>query len=164
VSGVRLTGEGFYMSKALDVEEGFGGVEGSLSGYVGNRTLSLAARVAGRTLIGDYPWFESAYIGGSDTVRAYRWNRFRGDSSLYGNLELRVWSRASTPVLPIRLGLFGYVDTGRVWYEGEESDTWHSAVGAGLMGQLVGMPMMFAVSAAAGDEGTRVNFVMGYSF
>ena len=164
LSGLRLTGEGFYMPKALDVEEGFGGVGGELAGYLGNRTLSLAARVSGRTLFGEYPWFESAFIGGSDTVRAYRWNRFRGDSSLFGNLEVRLWSRASTPILPIRLGLFAYADTGRVWYEGEESDTWHSGFGGGLLGQLIGMPMIFSFSAAAGDEGTRINFVMGYAF
>jgi hypothetical protein len=164
VTGVRLTGEGFYMPKALDVEEGFGGVEGDLAAYVGNRTISLAARVGGRTLFGRYPWFESAFIGGSHSVRAYRWNRFRGDSSLYGNLELRLWSRATTPILPIRLGLVAYADSGRVWYEGEESDTWHSGFGGGLLGQLIGMPMLFSFTAAAGDEGTRINFLMGYSF
>ena len=165
VTGIRLEGEGFYVPKALDVEEQFGGVEGSLSTYLGNRTISLAARVGGRTMFGPYPWFEAAHIGGSHSVRSYYHRRFAGDSSLYGNVELRLWlGKRHTAILPIRFGVFGFADAGRVWLEGEDSDTWHPGYGGGLMAKLIGMPMMFSVSAATGDEGTRIYFLMGQSF
>jgi hypothetical protein len=42
---VHLIGEAFCMPQVWDVEEGFGGVKSSLAGYVGNRRISLAARV-----------------------------------------------------------------------------------------------------------------------
>jgi hypothetical protein len=64
VSGVRLLAEGFFVPKGWDVTENFGGVEGSLSGYLGNQRLALATRVGGRALWGAYPWFESAKISG----------------------------------------------------------------------------------------------------
>lgn len=165
VTGVRLEGEGFYMPKALDVEEAFGGVGGSLSGFVGNRTVSFAARVGGRTMSGRYPWFESADVGGSHTVRGLRTNRYRGDSSLYANAEVRAWlGKRHRPVLPVLFGLFAFADTGRVWLKGEDSDAWHSGFGGGLMGQVIGTPLTFSVSAAVGDEGTRIYLLMGHAF
>lgn len=165
VSGIRLKAESAYVPKAWDVEEAYGGIESSLSGYLGNQRVSLAARVGGRTMWGRYPWFEAAEIGGSHSVRGYYAGRFRGDSSLFGNVELRLWiPSAHTPILPLRLGLIGFAEAGRVWLEGEDSDKWHPAYGGGLMAQLIGMPLAFSVSAAGGDEGVRINFVMGYSF
>ena len=86
-------------------------------------------------------------------------------ASLYGNVELRLWlGRRRTAILPIRFGVFGFADAGRVWLEGEDSDTWHPGYGGGLMAKLIGMPMMFSLSAATGDEGTRIYFLMGQSF
>ena len=51
----------------------------------------LAARVGGRKVFGEYPWFESAFVGGSKNLRGYRKNRFAGDGSLYGSVEARLW-------------------------------------------------------------------------
>jgi hypothetical protein len=45
VSGVRVEAQGFYMPKVWDVSAGFGGADGSLAGYVGNQTVSIAAHV-----------------------------------------------------------------------------------------------------------------------
>ncbi len=165
VTGVRLKTEAAWVPEAWDVESDYGIVDGSLAGYLGNQSVSLAARVGGRQTFGDVPWFEAAEIGGSHNVRGYYSGRFRGDASLYGNLELRFWiPMRATPILPVRLGLFTFAEAGRVWWEDEDSDTWHPAYGGGLMAQLVGMPITASVSAAGGDEGTRINFVMGYSF
>ena len=117
--------------------------------------------------IRDSPWFESATIGGSKNVRGWDSNRFRGDSSVYGNAELRFWmGRRKTPILPLRWGLFTFAETGRVWLEGETSDSWHSGAGAGLMTQLVGLPLTLSGSLAWGDsdKGTSVYVRGGYSF
>ena len=70
---------------------GFGGVEGSLRGYLAGRSAMLAARVGGRRVWGEYPWFEAAFVGGSKNLRGYRKNRFAGDASLYGASRLRLW-------------------------------------------------------------------------
>ena len=92
VTGVRVMAESFFVPKAWDATESFGGVEGNVSGYLGNQRLALATRVGGRALWGAYPWFESASISGEyHDVRGYYNGRYRGDSSLYGNAELRWW-------------------------------------------------------------------------
>jgi hypothetical protein len=172
VTGVRLEGEAFYVPKTWDVTEAFGGVDGRVSGYVGNQRLALAARVGGRTLWGTYPWFESASISGhaggigaEGRVRGYYDGRFRGDSSLYGNAELRWWiGKRKRAALPLRWGLVGFGETGRVWLDGEDSKKWHTGYGVGAMVQLIGTPMALQGSVANGDEGVRFYVGGGYSF
>jgi hypothetical protein len=165
VSGVRLLGETFYVPKAWDVTEAFGGLDGSLSGYLGNRKLALAVRAGGRKLWGPYPWFESASIGGSDNLRGFDSHRFRGDASLYGSAELRYWlGRRQRPLLPVRWGLFGFGETGRVWLAGENSRRWHTGYGGGLMMQLLGTPLVLGTSLAGSEEGVHFYFKAGYSF
>ena len=172
VSGVRVLTEGFFVPKGWDVTESFGGLDGSVAGYLGNPKISLATRVGGRTLWGAYPWFESASISGNSggfgsngKIRGYYDGRYRGDSSLYGNAELRFWlGHRKNSVLPIRWGLATFCDSGRVWYADEESKTWHTGYGAGLMLQLIGMPLALSGSIANGTEGIKFYVGGGYSF
>ena len=112
-SGVRLKAEGQYYPDAWDARS-FGGVEGSLRGYLAGRRAMLAGRVGGRRVWGDYPWFEAAFVGGSKNLRGYRKNRFAGDASLYGSVEARLWLFKGRLIAPGRWGVFGLADTGRV--------------------------------------------------
>ena len=172
VTGVRVRAETFFAPKAWDVTGDFGGVDGSVAGYLGNQRIALATRVGGRTLWGAYPWFESASIsGGSDgfgsdgKVRGYYDGRYRGDSSLYGNAELRFWlGHRKKAALPLRWGLTAFCESGRVWYEGESSKEWHTGYGGGLLVQLIGTPMVLGASVANGSEGARFYFSGGYAF
>jgi hypothetical protein len=172
VTGVRVQAESFFVPKAWDVTGNFGGVDGSVSGYVGSPKLSFATRVGGRTLWGAYPWFEAAAISGdsggmgsSGEVRGYYDGRFRGDSSLYGNAELRWWlGHRKRAVLPLRWGLTFFGESGRVWYADESSKKWHTGYGVGLMVQLIGTPMAVSGSMANGTEGIKFYVSGGYSF
>jgi hypothetical protein len=172
VSGVRIVAESFFVPKAWDVTGNFGGLDGSVAGYLGNPRLSLAARVGGRTLWGDYPWFESASISGGSggigsegKVRGYYDGRYRGDSSLYGSAELRWWiGKRKKAVLPLRWGLAAFGESGRVWYEGEDSKKWHTGYGLGLMVQLIGTPLAVNGSMANGTDGIKFYVGGGYAF
>ena len=135
-SGVRLKAEGFYYPEAWDVTDAFGGVDGQLRGYLVGKRAMLAARVGGRQVWGEYPWFEAAFIGGSRNLRGYRKNRFGGDSSLYGSLEARLWLFRGRLIAPGRWGVFGLTDVGRVYLEGESSDEWHASYGGGIFFQM----------------------------
>jgi len=171
-TGVRLRAEGFFVPKAWDVTRAFGGVDGSVAAYVGNRSLVLATRVGGRALWGPYPWFESASVSGDGggigadrSVRGYYGGRFRGDSSAYGNAELRWWiGQRRHPILPVRWGLTTFCESGRVWYEGESSRKWHTGYGLGLLVQLSGTPATLGGSVANGTEGVRFYVSGGYAF
>jgi hypothetical protein len=164
VTGVRVSARGFYMPAVWDVKSQFGGVEGSVAGYVGNERVSFATRVGGRQMWGAYPWFESASIGGSANVRGYHTNRFRGDASLFGNAELRLWVGKAIRAMPMRWALIGFVDSGRVWLAGESSQRWHTDAGGGFMAHVIGTPLTLTTSVAHSSEGTLVYFRSGYSF
>ena len=163
VSGVRILAESFVVPKAWDVTETFGGIDGSVAGYIGNQRLVFATRVGGRALWGEYPWFESASIGKG--VRGYYTGRYRGDSSLFGNAELRFWlGSRKRGALPLRYGLTAFGESGRVWYGEEDSNKWHTGYGGGLIIQMMGTPMALGASIANGDEGIKFYFSGGYSF
>jgi hypothetical protein len=166
VSGVRVVADTFFFPKGWDVTESFGGVEGSVSGYLGNERLAFATRVGGRSVWGAYPWFESASISGEvHDVRGYYEGRYRGHASLYGNAELRWWiGKRQRGVLPLRWGLTTFCESGRVWYADEDSKKWHTGYGLGLMLQLIGTPMALSGSMAKGSEGIRFYVGGGYSF
>ena len=81
-TGLKAEIQGRLYPKAWDVEETFGVAFGELTGYwQAASRLTLAARVGGQKNWGRYPWYEAAFLGGSDNVRCYDRNRFAGDSS-----------------------------------------------------------------------------------
>ena len=164
VSGVNLQASGFYAPGAWDVTGGYGGAEGVVAAYAGSKRVHLALRAGGRRLWGDAPWFEAAHLGGLNN-RGFRSHRFVGNSSLYGSVSLRGWlGRLPIPLLPTRVGLVAFTDTGRVWLENEDSDTWHTSYGGGLLLQPTLAPVTVHAIAADSKEGTRFYFGLGYPF
>ncbi|MBK5255165.1 MAG: hypothetical protein JJE39_03955 [Vicinamibacteria bacterium] len=150
----------------LDVTKAFGAFEGEVAGYVGRATspAQLAARVGGRRAFGPYPWFESAVLGGRDSLRGYSRNRFAGDGALYTGLDLRVWLGTLNGLpLPLRVGVTVFSDVGRVWLEGENSRKWHPSWGAGLLIQPSATPLIFSAAYARSTEQTR-RFYVGSGF
>ena len=116
----------------------------------------------GRRVFGEYPWFESAFVGGSKNLRGYRKNRFAGDGSLYGSVEARTWLFRGKLIAPGRWGVFGLTDVGARLPGRGSSDTWHASYGGGIFFQMLTLNSVFHAAVAHGDEGTR--FYMDYGF
>ena len=165
-SGLRLGLEGNYFPKAWDVDEAFGEAHGELSAHL--RVLHL--RVGGKKVWGRYPFHEAAFLGGPDTVRALRRQRYAGDAAVFGNAELRLPLFRFTVLLPLRFGVLGLADAGRVWLEGESSDKWHKGYGAGAFLSFLKPENTISVTAAKDpdatglDSGIRVYFNAGFAF
>ncbi len=92
----------------------------------------LALRGGGKKLWGNFPYFDAAFLGGSETYRTESQQRFAGDASLYGTTELRVPVAKFPLILPLDVGVLGFVDAGRVYMNGDSPGGWHSAAGAGF--------------------------------
>jgi hypothetical protein len=163
VTGLNIQASGFVVPKAWDVTSQYGGFDGSLAAYLGNSRAHLALRAGGRTLVGDYAWFDAAYVG-SRNNRGFLSHRFTGDSSLFGSVALRAWIRDVPFIVPVRFGLIGFADTGRVWVAGESSKTWHNSVGGGLMFQPLATPTTVHTVVAHSQEGNRSYFGIGFPF
>jgi hypothetical protein len=163
----RVEASTFYSPALLDVEKGFGGVEGEAASYLGpsSSPVQLAARVGGRRVWGTYPWLESAFLGGRASLRGYSRSRFAGDGSLYGSLEARAWLvTLNVPPVPLRVGVLAFGDVGRVWLSGETSEVWHPSWGGGVMLQPVATSHVITVAVADGREGSRWYFGYGFFF
>jgi hypothetical protein len=162
-TGFKLDLEGRVYPKAWDVEETFGVTWGEMTGYWQVASpLTLAVRAGGQKNWGRYPWHESAFIGGSDSVRGYDRNRFAGDSSVYTNAQAMISLFTLNLIVPMRFGILGLADTGRVWLEGEGSDKWHSSAGGGIFLRVLTTDLAGHALIAHGDEGTKFYVNIGF--
>ncbi|HYU53373.1 MAG TPA: hypothetical protein VEK37_10530 [Gemmatimonadaceae bacterium] len=119
----------------LDVRTTYEKLSGVASTYVTAPVFThptLALRVGGEKLYGDFPYFDAAFIGGSRSLRTEHGQRFAGDASLYGTTELRVPLVHFPLILPLNVGAIGFVDIARVYVDGESAGGPHKGTGAGL--------------------------------
>ncbi|MDT0676564.1 metallophosphatase [Autumnicola musiva] len=125
----------------------------------------LATKVAGDIIFGDnYEYYHAARIGGNESLRAYRNERFYGKSAFYQSTDLRVGlSRFRTNFVPIQMGVSAGFDYGRVWTEFEDSNRWHSNYGGSLW-----VTAFYALTGNLGfyhgEDGNRVTFTVGFKF
>lgn len=165
--GVSLEIGGSIHPKMWDVEETFGDVSGEVRTWLtpsGSFKPTLALRAGGRKIWGAFPYFESAFIGGPETVRLGRENRFAGDASAYGSSELRIPVARVTFIVPSDIGIVGLADIGRVFLDGESSDEWHSAVGGGVWLGFLSRSNAISVVIAKSEERSRLYVQAGFGF
>jgi len=165
--GIAFGFGGSYYPKALDVTSSFGEGHAAASSYLTARIPlrpTLALRVAGRKVWGTYPFYEAAHIGGDSTVRGFVEHRYAGDAAVFGNVELRLSIARFFLLVPVRMGIFGLGDAGRVYVSGQTSDKWHAAAGGGVWLSFLTSANTVSVAAAHSVEGTRWYVKAGFAF
>jgi hypothetical protein len=165
--GAHIAVEGHAYPSAWDVRSTFGEVHGEAATYLTapiSLRPTLALRVGGKRVWGSFPFQEAAFVGGLETVRGLEAYRFQGHASAYGNVELRVPVSKFNFLAPGELGVFGLADVGRVWVEGESSDTWHPAVGGGISIAYLNRRNTVTVAVARGDRRTALYLRSGFMF
>ena len=154
-------------SNLEETERTFGFIKPSIEFYnalTRNRKLVLRTQAQGQFNIGeDYEFYQSAQLGADTGLRGFRKERFSGQSALAFSGDLRYHLlQFKTGLLPLKLGIYGGFDYGRVWIDGEDSDIWHDSVGGGLWINAID-----AISGQLGffnsDEGLRFAFGFGFS-
>jgi hemolysin activation/secretion protein len=123
-----------------------------------------ALRVGGEKLFGEYAFHEAATLGRTENLRGYRETRFYGDASLYMNAEVRIrMKHFQTYLLNSTAGVLLFNDTGRVWFDDENSKKWHNGTGLGLWFSPFERSV-FTVSYAASTDDRLFNFTLNYQF
>ncbi|AHM59475.1 outer membrane protein/protective antigen OMA87 [Flammeovirgaceae bacterium 311] len=132
--------------------------------------LTFAGRLGGAFNTGTYDFYQANMLGGgtlpdlSQNLRGFPKTRFIGKSSLYTNLELRVsLLQSRLYLLPVKTGVLGLYDAGRVWANGEKSDTWHRAYGGGIWISILNR-ITISATMAHSKEGNFINIQNGFFF
>lgn len=127
--------------------------------------MTLALRVGGEQVWGQYPFFEAAFLGGDATLRGFDKNRFAGNTSVFGNAELRALLFQVKLLVPHYVGFFLTADGGKVFAEGEQSNVLHRTVGGGLWVAPVSPENVFSIGYAKSEsEDGGIYFTTGFMF
>lgn len=116
----------------------------------------LATHIGADRILGDYDFIHALTLGGQDRLRGFKLDRFAGDARFFQATDLRILLINKLGAVPFRMGIYGAVDYGRVWYEEDESDAWHTAFGGGLYLVPLGMAS-FRIGYMQGEDDVQVN-------
>jgi len=101
---------------------------------------------------------------GGPSLQGYHTSRFIGNSMLYNNLELRMKvCDFNAYLFPSALGIILYNDAGRVWLNGESSNTIHDAYGGGIYLNPY-HAFIFQAVVGKGTEGYLTYYSIGFRF
>ena len=176
--GFLVKAAGSVYPGVWDVASAFGSIDGRVHTYMTAPIPThptLALRVGGKKVWGTFPFHESAFLGGSgfaaiglsdSHLRGFRKNRFAGDTSLYGNAELRFVLLPIKFLVPGEFGLFIATGVGRVFYaeDSKAADKWHSSVGGGFWLSFLQRKQTLSVAVVNGDDLTGVYLRAGFMF
>jgi hypothetical protein len=128
------------------------------------RDFVLGFRFKGEKVQGPYPFYEAAFLGGGQSLRGFRVQRFGGDASLLGSVDLRVSLFRMTILVPTEIGLLALADAGRIWFNSVSPGGWHKDYGGGLWFAPISRELVLSVSAASSTDGVLVNGGFGFAF
>lgn len=148
-----------FFPKALDSDDNFSKLQADSRFYLGSKDVTMALRAAGERVWGRFPFYEAAFLGGSESLRGFRFQRFAGDASVTGSAELRVFLARPFILLPTDFGVFGFAETGRVWLDGDSDGSWHKDFGGGIL--LAPLRRDYTISIGAGVSNERTALVAG---
>ncbi|TRX46450.1 BamA/TamA family outer membrane protein [Fulvivirga sp. M361] len=142
---------GFLTNKDND---SYGVVQGFVEKYATwqkKNPWTLSARLGGSTSYGEdvIPFYKQAYLGQQSNLRGYEQNRFTGRSLVFINSELRIQlTEFQTSIIPIKFGIKGFYDTGRVYSDFDTTDQFHAGYGFGVY--FVPIKESFSLNISAG--------------
>lgn len=151
-----------------DIDNKFGYVRSDLA--IDHRlnksaSLVLATKLGGEAILGDnFELYHAAQLGGGKSLRGFRRERFTGKYSVFHTTDLRLLlGKFKTSVIPLKYGITGGVDYGRIWVENDTSDKWHNSAGGSFW--ISGLETFTANLGYYGSsDGGRIAFVLGFAF
>jgi hypothetical protein len=124
---------------------------------------TLTFRTGAQKVWGDFPFFEAATIGGDQTTQFIDAQRYAGDAALWGTSQLLVPLTRFRVIIPVRAGITGVAEAGRVYVDGSSPGGWHSTTGGGIwIGRLYGPQSLSLIETAGEKHGVQLR--LGLSF
>ena len=126
---------------------------------------TLATKVQADFIFGDsYEFYHAASVGGNNSLRGYRNDRFIGQTSFFQSTDLRLCLlEVRSGFIPLRFGVTGGYDLGRVWSDNDDSGKWHNSYGGSIF--INGFQALTAnIGYYLSPEDNRIIFTAGFRF
>jgi hypothetical protein len=166
--GMKTSVEVGFVSSIEDYKRNYGYLIPEVSfnhKLISSGQLVLATKLYSHILFNDnYEFYQAASIGGANGLRGFRNQRFTGKSAFYQNTDIRYsLNSMKTKIIPIRLGLYGGFDYGRIWVKEDNSSKWNNAYGGGFF--INGADVATAnIEVFNSIDGIRIAFTLGFQF
>lgn len=165
-NGLRFNASLAYTNDVTNTNElwSFGTSVQAYLAILSHPQLVLANNVGYQSINGEAQFYQYPSLGNRTYLRGFRNNRFRGEKAFYENLDLRLQLfDLDNRYLPMDIGVLGGFDVGRVWLDGEESDTWHHSQTLGMWMDVLEMVVLQPYYSYT-KEGHYFSFRMSYNF
>lgn len=144
--GILLEQESYFVKGITDRATDYTSHTAAISFYQSFKLparITFAWRIGGGLNSGRYELYQAQILDGKTELRGFRKTRFYGDSKVFSNAEVRLkLASIKTYLFPASIGINGFYDAGRVWYEDENSidpstetgrsSVWHQGFGGGI--------------------------------
>ncbi len=162
--GISLLLNGTYTDNLKNSRNNFARFSAEANMYfpVSNK-LGVVVKAAAATLAGTPLFYQYNNIGGSETLRGHRRERFYGNSTVYTQNELQWISPVHSRIYNGKIGFFGLLDVGRVWLKNEQSNKWHNGYGAGIIlspYNLISASISYAISSE--DRNIHIQLIKAF--
>jgi len=135
--------------------------------YISTRNtnpVTFGLRIGGGRNHGNLPFYKLFSLGQLNDLQGYKRNRFTGESKAFINTELRKQLvQTQNTLIPVRFGIRGFFDMGRVWSDTEkDGHTWHTGYGGGVY--VIPFKEQFAINLSVGsskEESMLIMFTVG---
>lgn len=151
-----------------DLKRNFPHIDGGI-GFIHRLTtndrLVLLTYAKGTAIFNNnFEFYQGAVLGGENDLRSFRRERFTGRYAAYQTSDVRFtignWKNS---FIPLKYGILGGFDYGRVWLDDDTSKKWHNSVGGGAW--INGVDAVTAkLQWFYGEDGGRVSFGFGFAF
>ncbi len=162
MTGMFVNGSYQSAGGLLGGDEDFSKIQLEIRKYIKiGRSFTLALRAMGGSISSGRAYTsEYFYMGGTDTLRAYKDNIFIGDRMLLFNAEYRF------PIAKLKI-LSGavFVDAGNAWFKERGDSSLYTDAGVGLRLTLPSLGLgVIRFDYAFGQDGSRLTIGFGQSF
>ncbi|WP_338375179.1 metallophosphoesterase [uncultured Flavobacterium sp.] len=99
-----------------------------------NGKLVFSTLLRGKIITNDnFDFYHGAAIGGNNGLRGFRNERFLGKQSFYQTTDIRLTlGTIKRSLIPMKYGIIGGFDYGRVWTTNDDSNNWNTTYGGEL--------------------------------
>ncbi|MFZ1320240.1 MAG: BamA/TamA family outer membrane protein [Ignavibacteria bacterium] len=162
--GIYAQALGNWTPNIFDNNYGFGKAGIDIRAYVSTDTVkgvTFAFRTGAGKVWGDYPFYESMFLGGTNSLKGFSRERFAGDAVVVAQSEIRLAVARVNILVPGMLGFSVFGGTGRVYLGGEDSERWHSSFGSTVWITYLDRMFNLGLTVAKSDEGFKFFFGTG---